>query len=194
MSKVGASVFDASINVIERHNCFLSFRRSFVKLVYFTLNSFKVFFVTLHPSLTFNNITIRKCGKRGQSQVNPNHLGRYQQWFGLNNAGKASIPIAKSITPDSERFNLPFNRTMKFNLDVANFREAKFIVDELKTSLREGKTIIATKALEAWIARIFSGLHSAKEGSIGQVNTFTNILQYLRINLLKLRIIFFPSW
>jgi hypothetical protein len=192
MSEVITPVFNPSMNVVKSFDGTASLRTSLSQRAYFALASLQILFVLLHPTLTLNRFAIAKRGKGSQAQINTNYLNGRWQWTRLSFTRKASKPVAQAIALDCQGLDSSLNRPMKFNFDIAYFGDGQPITP-LKARLLEGETIIPAKALETGEAIVVSSLNPAKEPLKSQINPLLNILQDLRMNLTKFRVISFPA-
>ncbi len=128
----------------------------------------------------------REVSEGFKSNIYPDLFKRFRQGLRVFNlTGEGSVPLARATTPNVASLNLPFNRAMQFDVDVADFRECQMMPVNLKTRLREGEAIVAMLSPESWIARLFSGFHAAKERLKRKVKAHGDVLQNLTVNCLQ---------
>ncbi len=96
---------------------------------------------------------------------------------------KAGIPLAGTAALDGQCFDFPSKVPMQDDLDMTDARSKELaLCIDLKATLRIGQAIIAINSTEAGIARLLSCEASAKERLEGQIETYSHILQDLRVN------------
>jgi hypothetical protein len=193
MGEIVTPIFDTSMNVIKGFYGFTSLRTTLSQLAHLTLDAFQVFLVLLHPALSLNRFTVRERGEGGQAQVYPYHLRRYRQRLWLNLARKAGVPVTQRIALDGESFDSTLDRPMKLDFNIAYFGQSQTVVSQLKPRLFEGETVIPAKALVSRKAILMAFSDPAKERLESKVYPLLDVLQNLRVNLFKFRMVIFPA-
>jgi len=72
--------------------------------------------------------------------------------------------------------------------------KANIYTDERTVFLRIGKRIVPTSSPKSWISRILTGFDSSEERLQGKIHPFLGILKGLGKDIVKFRLLFFPSW
>jgi hypothetical protein len=83
---------------------------------------------------------------------------------------------------------------MELDLDISNLRQMQFTILDSKTKLLVGQTIVSAIPLEPWISGVFSVLNSSEKRFECQIHSNLDVLEDLRIDLLKFRSVGFPSY
>ncbi len=157
----------------------------------FALDFRQSLFFFAKKARVFNLFTRRKCGKRCESNVNPN-VGRKRR-FALRVAldGKRGIPLAGRGAAYREGFDLPTDRAVVDHRNCPNLGDHNpVIVREGKARLREGEAIIAIFPLKAgvpWATCLFGRCRgmltdTAEKCLERQVYPYSHILQDLRMD------------
>lgn len=193
MSKVLASIGNASVDMSDSLAPFRSFRRSLICLGEFALRFCQFFFVSAKEVWIRNFFATRESGKALKTKIDTNGFFARRKGFRLDFAREASIPVTHRIPTNVERLDVPTDGAMQDDFDNSNFREFQSIVEKFKAHLWVGETIVPAVSPKAGIARLFAGSDSAKECFERQVDSSTNFLQDLRIHLRKFRLAFLPG-
>src|SRR2546425_743551 len=141
-----------------------------------------LFFVT-EKARVLNLFTSRERRKGLQPYVNPNLGRQFRQsfWFAFNR--ERSVPLARAAFANSERFNLTPYRAVVDHFNGPNLGEADLIImGDAEARLWEGEAVIATLALKARIARVFTRFTATEEGLKRQFYALGDMLQDLRMD------------
>ena len=163
MSKILAPVGNALMNVLYCLSAFCPLGCSLLCLREFALCFRKFFFISAEETRIINSIPTGEPGKTGQAHIYPDCQIIDWLWLRLHLAGKASIPISNCIPSEGERFYLPLDRAMQNDLQHSNFGEIQTVLQQFKTKLFEGETIVPTITPKTRITSLLSRLHSPKE-------------------------------
>src|SRR5689334_6658082 len=137
------------------------------------------------PTRVEDACAIRERGECLNAKVYPALLSCEREWLRWNlGAGDARVPSIRFPT-DRDRLGDAFQWTMEPNADATNLREANYgsIQDSAIAVLRKGEAIVASPALEAWIARCLTSCDAAEERLEGAVKPQDDILQDVSVNL-----------
>ena len=139
------------------------------------------------------SLTIREDSKKLNADINTNSLIRYRLFdrFILNR--KAGIPFI-NLFLNRTSFNLPSWLSVKFNFNSSYLGELETIIGYLKTFLRITKRVISIIRLEARVAGLFTCFNSTKEVLKCPFYSKQNILQDLRMNIVKKLYILFIGY
>jgi len=107
---------------------------------------------------------------------------------------KAGKPFTCRSSPYGQPFDLAFYGSMELDLDITNLGKIELTSIELEPLLRIGKRIVPTSSPKSWISRILSGFDSSEERLQGKIHPFLGILKGLGKDIVKFRLLFFPSW
>lgn len=125
---------------------------------------------------------IREGGKGFESHINAHLCRCLRKTFRLALHREAHIPFPSRGAFNRTCFKGAFDLTMVDHFDRPNLAETQAIVmGDAKARLREGETIVAissTKAGKPWCLTRFE---ASEEGFECQIDTYRNILQYLRV-------------
>lgn len=138
--------------------------------------------------------TSRESCEVSQPNINANDFWRWRKWLWLNLTGKASMPVAQTISLDIQCFDPSLNGAVEFNFDVANFRKIQLsIINEPETSpsLFVSERFVPI-ILESWIARFLTVSHTSKEVLKSKVNSLLGFLKALRESTAEPRLVLFP--
>ena len=194
MRKVLAPIRDALVDVLNNAFTLASFGRAFFTGGKSTLHLRECLFVSAKEPRVLNLFPGGQCSKVRQPNVHANDIwrGRQRHWFNLTR--KTGIPVAQSISPDSQCLDLTLDGAMQLNLDIANFGETQLsIVKQAESTLGKSETIIAVTRLKSWIAWLLSRFHAAEECLECKINSHTCILQRLRICIIEKGLFLLPD-
>ena len=93
---------------------------------------------------------------------------------------------------DRQRLNLPLNRTVQLDFDVADFRERQASV-QAESSLRVGERVVAILRTKTRKARHLPALDTKEKGLESFINAAQGILQHLTTNRSHVRSNFFDA-
>jgi len=128
---------------------------------------------------------ITESSKGLETDINT-HLGRrWLKTFRLTLDREGNIPFAGTTTADSAGFQFALDRSMVDHLDRANLGESHTVMGDTETTLRKGEGVVAVSTTETRVARVRSCFTASKKGFEGQINTYCNILQDLRMDLFQ---------
>jgi len=126
-----------------------------------------------------------KSSKIVETNINPHHFGRFQQWLVLNHAAKGDKPFTGAGASDTASLNLTLKRTVNFSLDQSYLGQLNGVGADFIATLRISKAVIPTFATKARVAGLFANPHPSKKGLKGKVDAHRYILQYLAVNIRK---------
>ncbi|OPX82494.1 MAG: hypothetical protein A4E43_00456 [Methanosaeta sp. PtaB.Bin005] len=100
---------------------------------------------------------------------------------------------------DSGEFRFLFSEESRisYRLTIGKSRKAfqtNIYTNERTVFLRIGKRIVPTSSPKSWISRILSGFDSSEERLQSKIHPFLGILKGLGKDIVKFRLLFFPSW
>src|SRR5271157_3896751 len=193
MSKVLASVDDPLVDMLNCFPSLRSFRRSFFSLREFSLGLRQFLLVLTEETRVGNFFAIRESRKAFQSNIHSDCQIVERHGFDFHLASEAGIPIAHRISLNGERLDPAFDGTMLDDLQNTNFGNQHTLVQQFKTRLLEGETIVSAISPKTWIAWFLASFHSTKETLECQIDSFLDILQYLRMDTLQFRMLLFPK-
>lgn len=146
------------------------------------------FLIGAKESRVVNLLACRKRSEVRQPNVDADRIIILWQGFGRAFHREACIPLARRRACDSQRLNLTFNGAVQLDLHVPDFRQTQFAVPHRETRLSVGERIVPLARPETRKARFaVAPLYSAKECLKGFIEPVQNVLQYLTVNLVKLR-------
>lgn len=115
-----------------------------------------------------------------EAHIHPDVSRVFRQAFGFALNRETGVPLAGTAFLDSECFDLARKRAMQDDLEMPNAREDKLPKGiDLEPKLRIGEAIVAAFALEAGIARLFSGFDTPEKGFHGKIKPDSHVLQHL---------------
>src|SRR5271157_894130 len=193
MSKILASVGDPLVDMLNCFPSLRSFRRSFFSLREFSLSLRQFLLVLTEETRVGNFFAIRESRKAFQSNIHSDGQIAERHGFGFHLASEAGIPIAHHISLNGERLDPAFDGTMLDDLQNTNFGNQHTLVQQFKTRLLEGETIVSAISPKTWIAWFLASFHSTKETLECQIDSCLDILQYLRMETLQFRMLLFPK-
>lgn len=186
MREVMPLELDSFVDTRHRLTPLRSFRCALLFFAQATLHLCQCLFFLAKEARVLYSLIRRKISEGFQANVNADLLRGFRQRCGLLDfTGKGNVPLACAATSDVAGLNLPFNRTMQFDVDVADFRECQVMPDNLKTCLRKGETIVAMLSPESWIASLFFRFDTAKESLKRKVKAHGDVLQDLAMHGLQ---------
>ncbi len=131
-----------------------------------------------------NLCAIRESRERLESDINPYLGGKFRQSLRFAFNRKRNIPLARRRTMHRTRFEFPLDGSVIDHLDRTHFGEAHpLIMGDAKAALGKGEGVIAVHPSEPRGAWFLSGFAASEEGFEGQINTYRNILENLRMDL-----------
>lgn len=197
MREVVAPVRLALVGMTKGVHGLAAFLATFSELFFLSLQPGDVFGVSLHPTLALDLLTIRKVGKGRQAQVKPHNLVSWRQRFGFHNAAKAGIPVADTVTANSQSLTLALKRPVQLDFHIANLGQTQAAVwskSPVPPCSWVGEAVIAVKRLEARVTGLFlARLHTAEEGAEGEVKPDHRFLHGLGMTTLEPFVFFFPG-
>ena len=140
--------------------------------------------------------TIRQRQKRLQAHVNAGFKASSRQGLhGHIRTGEAGLP-AIGFPGNRHRFRRALYQAMEPDSDSANLgqEEAPSIQARPIPIFAIGKTMVATAALQARIARLFVSLHAPKERLHGFIQPAYYVLQHMGMDVWILWSHFFEGW
>jgi len=193
MTKVISPVKNSFVNTTNNSFSFLSFRRFLSLFRQLSLSFSKSFLVNLEKAGIINFLFCRKSGKGRNADIYTNRLLTFSQRLRLYFTRQACIPLIV-LSPNGASFNIPNDRSMKFNFNRTYLRKVKGILFNLKTYLRICNAIIPPLPLEPRITNfLFTSLNSAEERFESKVNSGRNILENLGMDRRKRGLFFFQG-
>ena len=192
MCKVLAAVGNFFMNVSNDLSPFGSFRSAFLCFGQSALSTCKSFLISTKETWIRDFLTVRESGETFQSNVDTNGFARIWQRLRFYLASKVGVPIANRVAANSQRFDLPLNRSVQNKFYAADFGDIENVTFHGKSKLLEREAVISSVSLKAWITRFITCLDTAKESLESQINTLLDILENLRIYLVQLRLFLLP--
>ena len=196
VGKISSFVCQLFINMRDYLFLFFSFIASFFKIRQFLLSYCYSFCKFFKKSWISNFSFIRHCSKNFNAQVNTHRFFKinWNSKLFSNIAIKANIPFICGTFNNGTGFNNSLNRSMKSNFNRANFRKPNkiFFFNEFPPALGKCERVISTSPFKAWKSYLsLLRFDSSKKAHICRVNSFKNLLQYLRMNFHQIWIDFF---
>lgn len=131
--------------------------------------------------------TVRERGEVGQANIDANHLRIERERLRQDFTDKQSEPPS-SFPLDGESLNSAFNRTVQFDANVTDFREAQFVAVENSFEARSKRDgVVAAEGTEPGIASFLSAFDSAEEVFKCVLHSFKNIEKGLRVYVSQIR-------
>ena len=180
MLEIVALVEDFAVDLGYQANRFLPTLRELLSTCHSTLCSTKTLLRSFEPTRITNSRSVAPRHERQQPDIKTNGLIVRWQWFSLYDTTETGIPHAV-LTFEGESLALAFDRTVQFNLDVANLRKRQTAI-QLKPGLRIGEGVITALGTKARKPRYLSTSATKKKGLKGLVDTAQRILQNLTVN------------
>ncbi len=133
-----------------------------------------------------NFFSSRERGEGLEPDIYADLFGTLRQALRLAFNGETHVPFAGTPPLNGAGLDLALDGTMIDHLDRADFREGyTAIMGDTEAALRIGETVVAMLATKAGIAGFLACFHTPKEGFEGQVNTYSDILQDLGVDMFK---------
>lgn len=186
MGEVLATVGNPLMNATDNPTPPPTLQSAFGFFLEFSLSFSQGFFISLEESLTLDLLSVGQGSKNGQTDINSDFFFAPLQRFGLSNfANEAGVPFACATPFDRACFGFAFQFSVKNDFDCAHLGQvqvttAKFIP---VLDLWKGHGVIATLPFESRKPRILTGLESTVERLKSQIDTNSNILQDLTIDV-----------
>lgn len=138
----------------------------------------------------------REGGEGEKAYINAYGFIGSRQRDSFRFTGETDEPFAGGSTPNGAGLGRAFQRPMKDDSELADLGELQSVAFEFPANigLRESEAVVALKAPEARVSRLFSSLYSSKEGFKGQVNTHSHVLKNLGMDNRKRRPLLFQFW
>jgi hypothetical protein len=153
----------------------------------FALNLSQLLFFSPKEAGIFNHVSIGEGSKSVKPNVYANRIILWGQSFRFYLATEANEPLTccRSVKYSTLRRSLYW--TVQHNLDMSNLGNVELAILEITSTrqLREGDTIVSTKALEAGVSRLLTCLNPTKESFHCQIYPDRDVLQYLGMNLFE---------
>lgn len=132
----------------------------------------------------FYLLTIRGGQERLKPNVDANCLANFRQGL-LRHilTGEADVPFACRASPDGYCLYITFNGARETELKSAYVSDKKVFAIKPPACLLQSEAVIPVSAFEARKAGLFTILKTAKEASIGFVQTLKHVLENLRASL-----------
>jgi hypothetical protein len=129
--------------------------------------------------------TVGSSEKRLKSNINTDRSARWEQWFKRHIIARESgKPLASRSTTDSDSLDTALNWVRKSEFESTDITDRQVFAIQLPTCLFQSKRVIAILTFESREARFaIAVIKTAKETLEGSIQTFKNILKYLRANL-----------
>lgn len=181
MVKISALISDVIVKPLKQDHRFTSAIRSALSACHATLQASELGLCRPEPSRVFDLNAIVESGKRGQSDINADHVRTERQRRGLAFDHEQGEP-ASGFAFDRERFNGAFNRAVQLDSDVPDFRDSQPVSFQGVADLAKRHAVVASHGAESRIARFLAILNAAKERTKGQVNALENVLQHVAID------------
>ena len=193
VAKIITPISNSFVNTSNNLFSFFPFRGFLSLFKQFSLGFSKCFLVCLKKMRIFYSFLCRKSSKGRNTDIYTNCFLAFSQRLGLYFTRQASIPLI-ILFPNGAGFNIPNNKSMKFNFNRTYFRKIKSILFNHKTYLRIGYAIIPTLSLKPRIANLlFASFNPAEKCLKSKVNSGGDILKDLGMNRRKRRPFFFQG-
>jgi len=193
MRKVSTFISDTLMNMRQHLSSFGSPWCAFLRLTHSPLRSCESFFLLAKKTRIRKFLASGICGETGNTNIHADNCISLWKWLLINLTRKASIPIADSISSDSQGFDRSVNRSMKFDLYSSDLRKDQAIIHQFITGLRISETVVPKLAFESWIPWFLARLHSTEESLERKVNSRARFLQTLRVSIVQKLVFLFPS-
>ena len=148
-----------------------------------SLRCFQFALSVLDESLVFNSFAGRKSCKRLDAYIDSNCFTRCGQMQDLLLIGSKNHIPTVDLSFNRAGLDGSFDWTAQANTDRADFREIQLVSFETECALhlRESEAIESGLTLEAWVAGLFTVLHSTEEGVKSLAKFAKRVLQNLSV-------------
>lgn len=195
MGKIVASLRDPLMDSGKSFPTPAPFGRSLCQLAVLALHLCQRLLFFAEKARIGNLNPIRKRSECFESHINANGCITLRQAFGIALNRKRSMPLAGTTFVDRECLDFPFDRTMIHHFDMPNSRESQLLLSSnLEAELGKGEAVVSPIAFETGIAWVFACFDTAKECLESQIKPHSHILQDLRMDYLKRKVLLFQSW
>jgi hypothetical protein len=189
MGKVRALICDPLVDASDNFSAFRPIQTTLFSFGQFPLHFRQFVFFSSEKARIGDLLTIRQGSERREAKIYSNGTPIWRKRLWRDNHTKADKPLASGRTPQRNRLDLPFDRTMQDDLDRPDLAkdERATVQSHAIAVLWIGDAVVAPKLFETGIAWVFTGLDAAKECLECRIDPNMNVLQDLRINTLQVR-------
>lgn len=175
----------------NQDSCFVPAARTFLSSRKFSISAPKLFFridqvfrISYLAPFTIDT-------KRLYANIDTHSPAGLRKLFNRNIiTGKGDKPFASRHTPNSDSFDIAFNRPGKEKFEPAHIPDIQIPTLKFISRLREGEGVVTVAVLKAWESCFFSRLYSAEKSFIGLIKTAKHIAQGLGIYYFDFRKVF----
>ena len=132
--------------------------------------------------------TVRESGERSQPHIDPDYARPWYRCGHIDDNREAGIPLV-GLPFERERLNLASDRSVHLELDDAHALDSKPTRLGQVAAIAPGREAVAVEAvptLEAGVARLLAGSHSAEEGGKGLVDPSEHVLTGREVGQVKI--------
>jgi two-component system, response regulator PdtaR len=190
MHKVATAVGDPFVNVCDNFAPLRTLRRAFVCRTHLALRLCKRLLIFVKETRIADLLT---CGKRSKLyKPNVNAHGSVRNgmrlWLKVNT--ERHKPLARRSPSNRDGLDSAINRAMQHNLERAELTQDQVLPLQSHpiSVLRIGQTVVASIALEAWVASLLASSDTTKERLERQINAHAGVLQHLAMDDFQRRV------
>lgn len=188
--KISALISDVNVGALEQLHRFPATVRAALAPRNLALCDSQMLLRLSIPAWIVNLPSVRERGECQQANINADTFRAHGQRLRFTLNGETRKP-SSGFTLDREGLNLSFNLTMKFDFDLADFREAEMRTLQREAELRIGERVITGARTEARKSCLSLALHAPKERLERLINSMQRVLENLRIDTVQLWTRFF---
>ena len=153
-----------------------------------------LFFLSEKPRV-FNLFRVGKSSERHQAHINSNsRLNRLFNRRVVNIADQCYKPLPGGRLPDSAGFNYALDRPVKFDFNAAYLGKPNNVFEKLEAGLRICEAIVSELAAKPRMSGFVTGLDPAKECFKRKIDSCSNILKHLTVNVCEKYTLFFKKF
>ncbi len=166
--------------------------RTFCLFGKFTLRRGKVFLFLLEKARVLDLRAVGPCGKRFKTHIEADsRVNRLLDWFTIYDARKSYVPFPGCGTSNGTGFDLPFDGSVEFDLNIAYLGKPNRVFKKFEPGLGIGKRIVSELSPEPGVAWFFSRFNTAEECAERKVDPCRNILKALTEYIVQKSVFFF---
>lgn len=192
VSEILSAVSNPPVDVLYCPDVFSPLGRAFGSLRKFALCLRQFFLVAPKEARVRNLSAIGECCEIFKTNVNADCLIAFWEHRGFYFTRETRVPIADSISADSQCLDCSPNGTVQDDSDCPNSRQVQLIALQLETALWIGETVIASFAAKAGVAWLLACFYAPEECLERKVNSCANVLEDLRIDMVQFWLSLFP--
>ena len=185
VQEVSPLICNFDVLFVQSENSFSSVTASFLLSAQSSVQEFEFLFGFDKEVRICNLLSVGKCSKAFQSDINADLFSRRMNDFSVGQfAGEDSKPLSSFVLFDCQSLNFSFGDSVKNDWKISNLAQLQpFVGENFESGL--WKSYAIDSALETRKSFFFAGLvlDSAKEVLKSFVNPVRNILCDLRMNL-----------